>query len=245
MYKFRWISFDRCQERAVEFITYSTAMASSDWQLTVDGDYGQAHGKYVRKELFVWHSMLEEPRFSLKSLVLWQLCLQDAEVLAKTFENQASNLQPSAHLMLCLKNHSFQRSVACPAMRNWRFVWVRHVTCDIWVVIVGTADPAGSCQMLDCQGLWSFWGACFFLGGVLQIRPSYPFLFFLTAKDLCFISFLPHVLIDGTWCIALVFRDRQERKMTGIKAAEEALQFYGMVNQKSGEVEAEPFVMEI
>ena len=52
-------------------------------------------------------------------------------------------------------------------------------------------------------------------------------------------------MFDGTWCIALVFRDRQERKMTGIKAAEEALQFYGMVNQKSGEVEAEPFVMQI
>ena len=33
--------------------------------------------------------------------------------------------------------------------------------------------------------------------------------------------------------------------MTGIKAAEEALQFYGTVNQKSGEVEAEPFVIGI
>ena len=48
VYKFRGISFERFQERAVEFFTYSTAMASSDWQLTVDSDYGQGCETYVK-----------------------------------------------------------------------------------------------------------------------------------------------------------------------------------------------------
>eukprot|EP00438_Fugacium_kawagutii_P024246 Skav223107 [mRNA] locus=scaffold419:720976:725769:+ [translate_table: standard] len=38
--------------------------------------------------------------------------------------------------------------------------------------------------------------------------------------------------------IARAFGAYEERKMTGIKAAEEALQLYGMMNQKNGEVEA-------
>jgi len=52
-------------------------------------------------------------------------------------------------------------------------------------------------------------------------------------------TFENQILLARAKCwIARAYGAFEERKMTGIKAAEEALQFYGMVNQKSGEVEA-------
>ncbi len=227
-------------------------MASRDWQLAVemDSDYGQGCEKYVKyqsKQLFVWHSISEDPRFSLKSLVFQQFCLQDAEVLAKTFENQAPSLQSWAHLMLWLKTiASEKRGLSSQEKLE---VAVRHGTCDMrhmschhW--------PCRSCWLVPnvgLPGLMVLLRSMLFLGGVLVVQLVELFkldlFYFFWQRRICL--FLPHVLIDGTWCISLVCWDRQERKMTGIKAAEEAVQFYGTVNQKSGEVEAEPFVIGI